>query len=212
VLSYDIHLNEFPSKGDSMRTRTIALFGALLSAAALAACGGGGNSSTNSGTLTPPISAPSTVPVSTGPTPSPAAQATPALLAQLLGAPGFTNPGGMTLYVFDHDLGSSSSTCFGGCAGVWPPLVAPSGAQAVTLFAAIARGDGTAQWDYNGRPLYTYVGDAKPGDVNGDGLNQFGGIWHVARPSASASSSTPAPSASTPTSGIGLYRIGIGSR
>jgi predicted lipoprotein with Yx(FWY)xxD motif len=32
---------------------------------------------------------------------------------------------------------------------------------------------------YEGTPLYTYAGDADPGEVNGDGV---GGVWHVVHP------------------------------
>jgi predicted lipoprotein with Yx(FWY)xxD motif len=34
------------------------------------------------------------------------------------------------------------------------------------------------QWAYNGRPLYLWQKDKKPGDVTGDGV---GGVWHVAK-------------------------------
>ena len=30
---------------------------------------------------------------------------------------------------------------------------------------------------YNGRPLYRFSGDHKAGDTNGQGINEFGGIW-----------------------------------
>jgi predicted lipoprotein with Yx(FWY)xxD motif len=31
---------------------------------------------------------------------------------------------------------------------------------------------------YDGKPLYTYVNDTMPGDVNGDNV---GNVWHVVR-------------------------------
>jgi len=34
------------------------------------------------------------------------------------------------------------------------------------------------QWGWNGRPLYRFVGDALPGDTNGDGT---GGVWRAVR-------------------------------
>jgi predicted lipoprotein with Yx(FWY)xxD motif len=40
------------------------------------------------------------------------------------------------------------------------------------------RTDGKVQLTYQGRPLYTYAGDKKPGDTKGDGLS---GIWHVVK-------------------------------
>lgn len=32
------------------------------------------------------------------------------------------------------------------------------------------------QWADDGKPLYTYVDDKKPGDVTGDGKNE---VWHA---------------------------------
>ena len=41
------------------------------------------------------------------------------------------------------------------------------------------RKDGTSEVTYNGHPLYYYAGDAKPGDITGQGLDQFGAPWYV---------------------------------
>jgi predicted lipoprotein with Yx(FWY)xxD motif len=46
----------------------------------------------------------------------------------------------------------------------------------------IKRDDGTQQWTYKNKPLYTWSGDIEQGDMNGDGL---GGVWHVAKKVAS---------------------------
>ncbi len=43
----------------------------------------------------------------------------------------------------------------------------------------IDRTDGTKQWAYKGKPLYTFVQDKKPGDMTGDG--KANGAWHVAK-------------------------------
>jgi predicted lipoprotein with Yx(FWY)xxD motif len=58
------------------------------------------------------------------------------------------------------------------------------------------RPDGRTQITYNGHPLYTYSGDHKPGDTNGQGLTAFGGGWFALSPagdqvSGGASSSGP---------------------
>ena len=42
--------------------------------------------------------------------------------------------------------------------------------------AVVVRKDGAKQIAVDGKPLYTYVGDSKAGEFNGDGL---GGIWHI---------------------------------
>ncbi|NND59439.1 MAG: thiol oxidoreductase, partial [Gammaproteobacteria bacterium] len=92
----------------------------------------------------------------------------------LTGGAGSASPG-FALYVFDNDLGTGGSTCNGGCATTWPPLLVsdgnPSGAASL---ASITRDDGSTQVTYQGRPLYFYAGDANPGDTNGQGL---GGVW-----------------------------------
>ena len=54
----------------------------------------------------------------------------------------------------------------------------PTAATGITASAltAITRADGTTQVAINGQPLYTYAGDAAPGDTQGQGSNQ---IWWV---------------------------------
>ncbi|MEP6899018.1 MAG: hypothetical protein ABI870_10850 [Rhodanobacter sp.] len=42
----------------------------------------------------------------------------------------------------------------------------------------VKRADGIRQWVYLGQPLYLFAGDARPGDLDGDGVN---GSWHVVR-------------------------------
>lgn len=89
-----------------------------------------------------------------------------------------TTATGMTLYTFDRDTGGRSA-CNGPCAQNWPPLAAAADARAAADYSVVVRDDGSRQWAYKGRPLYTWVRDAKPGDTTGDGFN---GVWHVARP------------------------------
>ena len=90
-----------------------------------------------------------------------------------------TNGSGMTLYFRTTDVHSTgTSTCTGGCVGVWPTfytanLVLPPGLNA-SAFTVVTRTDGKQQIDYNGWPLYTYFGDKAPGDTSGQGI---GGIW-----------------------------------
>lgn len=82
---------------------------------------------------------------------------------------------GMTLYTFDKDA-DGVSNCYDGCAIKWPPLAASDGAYAEGDYSLVARKDGTQQWALNGKPLYFWVNDAKPGDMTGDGV---GGVWHI---------------------------------
>lgn len=85
---------------------------------------------------------------------------------------------GMTLYVFDKDAGGKSA-CNGPCATNWPPLAAGAGDTSDGHWTVITRDDGKKQWAYEGKPLYTWIKDAKAGDVTGDGV---GGTWHLAKP------------------------------
>ena len=109
------------------------------------------------------------------------ASSTPALTATILGSPGFTTPGGFTLYVFSAD-GMNVSNCTGGCAAVWPPFMASSGAASTGGFTIITRPDGSRQWAFNGHPLYTFTGDTKAGQANGQNIAASGGTFTVARP------------------------------
>ncbi|WP_448105832.1 COG4315 family predicted lipoprotein [Pseudomonas azerbaijanoccidentalis] len=82
---------------------------------------------------------------------------------------------GMTVYTFDKDSGGKSM-CNDDCAKNWPPMTAPAGAKAEGKFTPIKRDDGTMQWAYDGKPLYTFVKDKAPGDMTGDKMKD---VWHV---------------------------------
>ncbi len=90
------------------------------------------------------------------------------------------NASGMTLYTFDKDVaGSGRSNCNGQCAVTWPPLMAQADAKPVGDYTLVTREGGGQQWAYKGKPLYTFLGDQKPNDMNGKGMN---GVWQVAAP------------------------------
>ncbi len=94
---------------------------------------------------------------------------------------------GRTLYLFEADK-PNKSNCSGACLSIWPPLTstakpsATGGALAAKIGTISASG-GKRLVTYNGHPLYYYVGDQKPGDTKGQGLNQFGAGWYVLAPS-----------------------------
>jgi predicted lipoprotein with Yx(FWY)xxD motif len=86
--------------------------------------------------------------------------------------------GGMTVYTFDKDTaGSGKSVCNDQCAKLWPPVPAPS-ASLSAPYSAVTRDDGSKQLAYNGKPLYLYASDQKPGDRNGDKVKD---VWHVVK-------------------------------
>jgi predicted lipoprotein with Yx(FWY)xxD motif len=91
------------------------------------------------------------------------------------------NSQGRTLYVWAHDHGSKS-TCNGACAKAWPPVISKGkpvvrGGAKRGLVGTSRRSDGRRQVTYHGHPLYTFIGDTKPGQTKGEGLTGFGGRW-----------------------------------
>ena len=87
----------------------------------------------------------------------------------------YTAQNGMTLYIFDKDE-KGKSNCSGECAAAWPPLMADATSKASGEWTIVERADGSKQWAYEGKPVYTFVKDKKAGDVTGDG---FKNVWHV---------------------------------
>jgi len=98
-----------------------------------------------------------------------AAQAQPVMRDGVL-----ADAAGRTVYIFDKDE-AGKSNCSGGCLSLWPAFTAKPGAAAKGEFGLIEV-NGARQWTVNGKPLYYFAGDAKPGDRNGNGK---GGVWHV---------------------------------
>jgi predicted lipoprotein with Yx(FWY)xxD motif len=97
----------------------------------------------------------------------------------------------LTLYIFSRDsYHNYKPTCYGKCAKVWRPLIAPSGhvvgvAGGKSQFAQIdqrelgtvKRKTGQRQVTYYGQPLYRYIRDTAPGQMKGHFKSQFGGQW-----------------------------------
>jgi predicted lipoprotein with Yx(FWY)xxD motif len=107
--------------------------------------------------------------------------------------------GGLTVYVFAKDTDGSSS-CTGACATNWPPVEAPeplpSALPGVTApLGTAARDDGSTQLTVAGHPVYTFTGDAEPGQTNGQGRVLDGGLWSVVTPDGSPVTG-PAPTTS----------------
>ncbi|WP_028746758.1 hypothetical protein [Rhizobium mesoamericanum] len=84
---------------------------------------------------------------------------------------------GMTLYTFDKDT-MGKSNCDAACLKKWPAFHAAAKAKAEGEWSLVKAADGKEMWAYAGKPLYTFTGDKKPGDMTGDGV---GGVWHVAK-------------------------------
>ena len=111
---------------------------------------------------------------------------------------------GMTLYTLSADS-KNKSTCDAQCLPFWPPAT-PTGAGKLAVASGQTKAtDGSAIATVAGHPVYTFSQDQKPGDVNGEGINEFGGIWYAVSPTGQSivqgGSSTPSSGASTPAGG-----------
>jgi predicted lipoprotein with Yx(FWY)xxD motif len=103
----------------------------------------------------------------------------PAKIADTANGKTLVDADGMTLYTFDRDTTPGKSACSGKCATNWPPFTAAADAKTTGDWSIIVRADGSKQWAYKGKPLYTWMDDQKPGDIDGDGRNN---VWHIAAP------------------------------
>ncbi len=94
-----------------------------------------------------------------------------------------TNAKGETLYIFETDgQNATASKCNAGCDSAWPPAIVAGTPDAGTTglkVATITRADGSKQLTINGWPAYTFGGDAKPGDTNGQ---KVGDVWYAFGP------------------------------
>jgi predicted lipoprotein with Yx(FWY)xxD motif len=166
----------------------------LAALVALAGCGGG--SGANTATASPSTSG--------------GGMATIAMAKNPQLGPILTDANGNTVYAFAADS-KGISNCSGSCASIWPPVttsgkpIAGSGLPSSKL-GTTKRSDGSTQVTYGNRPLYTYTADSSPGDVAGNGINEFGGLWYAVQPNgqnapASSSSSGTSSTSSPTTSG-----------
>jgi predicted lipoprotein with Yx(FWY)xxD motif len=158
-------------------TYALALL-ALIAAMAIAGCGssdnsggayGGGGSTASEATT------------------APSPEATNAMVLTVASAPKLgpvlVDAEGFTVYDFHKDKGTTSS-CYGACAKVWPPVLtggAPQTGEGASASAVgtTKRKDGTTQVTYAGHPLYTYEADKKPGEANGNDFSSFGAQWYA---------------------------------
>jgi len=103
----------------------------------------------------------------------------------------------MTVYTLTN--GNAPVLCTGTCATFWPPVTVPAGTSptappGVSGVSTVQNPNGD-QVTYQGLPLYDFSQDTTPSDANGEGINSFGGVWHVVKlPACTAGPSSPAPS------------------
>jgi predicted lipoprotein with Yx(FWY)xxD motif len=89
-----------------------------------------------------------------------------------------TRAAGFPLYYSDRDT-AGKSTCDAVCTRTWQPLAAPAlGIEAAGDWSLATRPDGSRQWAYKGRPLYTNVADVEGESESVAGAGEKG--WHAA--------------------------------
>jgi len=173
---------EFVSGRSSRIGRCSALAFASLALIALSACG----SSSKTGASSSPA--------------TPGSQSTPsnAKTTVMMNGSRLTDADGRTLYTLTN--AGKPVACTGQCATFWPPLLlasgstTPTGAYGVNGLSVVSM-NGGMQVTIHGDPLYRFSKDKAPGDTNGEGIQSFGGIWHVAHPTTASSvqANTTAP-------------------
>lgn len=82
-----------------------------------------------------------------------------------------------TIYAADAGRAEDVERCTTDVCRQWKVLSAPQLADSVGDFTIIERRDGTHQWAFRGRPLFTFTGDLAPGYANGLGVDER---WDVA--------------------------------
>ena len=89
----------------------------------------------------------------------------------------FVTADGMSLYTYKNDATQpGTSVCVEECEEIWPPLSASPSDSAVGDWTIIARQDGSLQWAYQDKPVYTYIRDTHAGAIIGE---KAGGVWDV---------------------------------
>jgi len=179
----------------TVRTRSFLLL-MPLAALALAACGDdsagsgyGGSPAAN--TAAANTAAANTAAANTAAADTAPADTTPADMAAAAGAVTLqladstlgkilVDGDGNTLYLFGNDA-PNAPACDTGCLGSWPALVSDGAATvgdglSLEDVGTLTAADGSTQVTFYGHPLYSFAGDAAPGDVNGQGI---GGVWYV---------------------------------
>ena len=122
---------------------------------------------------------------------------------------------GRSLYLFEADR-NAASMCNTQCASYWPPLTTRGAAHAgngvkASLLGLTRKRNGVRQVTYAGHPLYTFVGDKRPGQTTGEGLKNFGAEWYVVAASGRKIENDSESKAPVPGAGSGGGQ-GYGSR
>jgi len=115
-----------------------------------------------------------------------------------LGSVVLTTTKGRTLYSLSAET-KGRFICTGACLSTWHPLLVSAGVKPTgpVKLGTIERPEGRTQVTFKGRPLYSFAGDAKAGDANGEGIKDVG-TWHAAVIAKAAPKSEPQPQPESP--------------
>jgi predicted lipoprotein with Yx(FWY)xxD motif len=159
----------------------------------LAACGSSGGKSSSGGSTTTTAGGGATT------TAAPATGSFTVSVSSTSLGDTLVDSNGRTLYAFKVDT-KGKSMCNAGCDTTWPALTVTGNVKLGTGldaedFKTIMRDDGKTQVTDYGQPLYTYSGDSKAGNTNGNGI---GNVWYaVNKEGKPASGGAPATTTTT---------------
>ena len=155
-----------------MRRFLLLTAAVTVTATLFAACGddGGGDSSSDDTTTDVPVDDNTGTGDDTG---TQGEEGSPTVLVEA-DRDELVDAGGYTLYLFEQDDGTTSN-CNDACLDIWPALTVaaePTAGEGVdgALLGTAEQADGRVQVTYNGHLLYTYSGDAAPGETNGTSI------------------------------------------
>jgi len=103
--------------------------------------------------------------------------------ARSLHATVLTNTKGHTLYTLSGEKKGRFLCTTRSCLATWPPLLVAAGTKPMgpVNLGTIKRPGGQIQVTYRGAPVYTFSGDSRKGEANGEGLRDVG-VWHAVTP------------------------------
>jgi predicted lipoprotein with Yx(FWY)xxD motif len=94
-----------------------------------------------------------------------------------------TNTKGLTLYTLSGETKGKFICTTSECLKAWPPLLVKPGTtpKGPVKLGTVKNPEGKTQVTYKGMPIYTFEGDSKKGEANGEGLRDVG-VWHAVTP------------------------------
>ncbi len=94
-----------------------------------------------------------------------------------------TNTKGLSLYILTGEKNGKFICTSAECLKAWPPLLVTPGTtpKGPVKLGTVKNPEGKTQVTFKGMPVYTFEGDSKKGEANGEGLKDVG-VWHAVTP------------------------------